>query len=261
MIQQFIKTALVLFVIVNSISVKAQELSSKAFKSGEHLSYQASYNMSGVLTTFAQVDLKVATAKTSKNSYLHLKCTANTYTKWDDFFKIRDLYEAYVTPYSITPVLYKRDNNENGTIRKEKYIYNKQNINATYVRGKSGEIKANFTIPANTRDIVSTLYYIRNLPIAEAKAGDNKDFNVVFDRKTTPVTLSFMGTETINTTLGNKTCYKIGVSLRKNNLLKGKSNNIIYITADKNKIPVLIKFNIPVGSGQLKLISAKNIKY
>ena len=46
----------------------SQGLSSKSFKSGEHLSYQASYNMSGVLTTFAEVNMTVATIKTSKNS-------------------------------------------------------------------------------------------------------------------------------------------------------------------------------------------------
>ena len=261
MIVQFIKITLIILSITSFSTIKAQELSSKSFKSGEHLTYQASYNMSGVLTTFAQVDLKTATVKTSKNSYLHLKCTANTYTKWDNFFKIRDLYEAYVSPYTVTPYIYKRDNNENGTIRKEKYIYKGQNIKSTYVRGRSGEIKENFTIPANTRDIVSTLYYIRNLPISNAKAGDQKDFNIVFDRKTKSATLSFMGTETVNTILGNIKCYKIGVSLKKDNLLKGKANNILYISADKNKVPVLIKFNIPVGSGQLKLINAQNLKY
>ena len=84
--------------------------------------------MSGVLTTFAQVDMKVATVRTKKNSYLHLKCTANTYKKWDSFFKIRDLYEAYVSPHTITPALYKRDAEEGGTIRKEKYIYKGNNI-------------------------------------------------------------------------------------------------------------------------------------
>ncbi|PHS10410.1 MAG: hypothetical protein COA88_02905 [Kordia sp.] len=239
----------------------SQGLSSKSFKSSEHLSYQASYNMSGVLTTFAEVNMKVATVKTSKNSYLHLKCTANTYKKWDSFFKIRDLYEAYVSPYSLKPSLYKRDNNENGTIRKEKYIYKGNSIQSTYVRGRSGVIKANFTIPSNTRDIVSTIYYIRNLPIEKASTGDQKDFNIVFDRKSKTATLTFMGTETISTVLGYKKCYKIGISVKKEKLLKGKANNIIYITADRNKVPVLIKFSIPVGSGQLKLIKASNLKY
>ncbi|MGB0973455.1 MAG: DUF3108 domain-containing protein [Flavobacteriaceae bacterium] len=258
---QLKKTLLLFVIIITSYNDYAQELSSKSFKSGEHLKYQASYNMSGVLTTFAEVNMKVAIVKTSKSNYLHLKCTANTYTKWDHFFKIRDLYEAYVTPYTVTPVLYKRDNNENGTIRKEKYIYKGNTVKATYVRGQSGEIKANFTIPSNTKDIVSTLYYIRNLPIHNATSGDQKDFNIVFDRKTKSVTLSFLGKETINTIFGQKQCYKIGISLKKDNLLKGKANNVVYITADKNKVPVLIKFNIPVGSGQLKLTKAQNLKF
>lgn len=261
MIKDLNRLLTIISLTIFSFTSFSQELSSKSFKSGEHLSYQASYNMSGVLTTFAEVNMNVSTVKTSKNSYLHIKCTANTYTKWDSFFKIRDLYEAYVTPHTITPVLYKRDNNENGTIRKEKYIYKGTNVQATYVRGQSGEIKANFTIPPATKDIVSTLYSIRNLPISNAKNGDQKDFNIVFDRKTISATLLFLGTETISTVLGQKKCYKIGVSLKKDNLLKGKTNNIIYITADKNKVPVLIKFNIPVGSGQLKLTNAQNLKF
>ena len=243
----------------SSISSKAQELSSKAFKSGEQLTYQASYKMSGILTTFAQVNMNITTVKTKKSSYLRLKCTANTYKKWDDFFKIRDLYEAYVTPYTLKPVLYKRDALENGTIRKEKYIYRGNKVKATYVRGHAPKAKANFTIPANTRDIVSTIYYVRNLPLEGAKKGDSKNFNVVFDRKTKPVTLTFLGTETINTIFGAKKCYKIAVSARSKKLKKG--GNILYITADNNKIPVLIKFNIPVGSGQLKLTKANNLKY
>jgi len=261
MVVKLIQNYIVIFLLASSSFSFSQGLSSKSFMSGEHLVFQASYNMSGVLTTFAEVNMKVATVKTSKNSYLHLKCTANTYKKWDGFFKIRDLYEAYVSPYSLKPSLYKRDNNENGTIRKEKYIYKGNNIQSTYVRGKSGDVKANFTIPANTRDIVSTIYYIRNLPIENANTGDQKDFNVVFDRKTKFATLTFMGTEIVSTILGNKKCYKIGVSLKKDKLLKGKSSNVIYITADKNKVPVLIKFSIPVGSGQLKLTKANNLKY
>ena len=108
--------------------------------------------------------------------------------------------------------------------------------------------------------MVSTLYYIRNLPIAKAKKGDRKTFDIIFDRKIKKVTLSFLGTEKLNTIFGNKNCYKIGVSLQKDKLLKG-ANNIIYITADENKVPALIKFNIAVGSGQLKLTKATNLKH
>ncbi len=253
-----LKNILILILVTNVSS--AQELYSKAFKSGEHLTYQALYNATGIESTFAQVDMKTAAVHTSKRKFMHLKCTANTYEKWDNIFKIRDLYESYINPYTNTPHLYKRDTNEKGTIRKEKYKYAGNKVNATYVRGQSGEIKANFSIPLNAKDVVSTLYYIRNLPIAKAKKGDRKTFDIIFDRKIKKVTLSFLGTEKLNTIFGNKNCYKIGVSLQKDKLLKG-ANNIIYITADENKVPALIKFNIAVGSGQLKLTKATNLKH
>ena len=256
---------IILFIIALTLStVKnySQELSSKSYKSGEHLTYQVSYNVSGLLSTIAQVDMRASALKTTKKQYMQLKCTAHTYSKWDGFFKIRDLYESYVNPYNSEPAIYKRDTNENGTIRKEKYIYKGTNVKATYVRGQSGEIKGDFTISPGTKDVVSTLYYIRNLPIEKAKIGDSKDFKIAFDRKTKTIRLSFLGKETINTIFGEKSCYKISVSLKNENLLTGnKNSNIMYITADENKVPVLIKFSIPVGNGQLKLTTAKNLKH
>jgi hypothetical protein len=42
-------------------------------------------------------------------------------------------------------------------------------------------------------------------------------------------------------------------------VLKGKDQNIIWLTADSKKIPALIKFSIPVGTGQLKLSSVSGI--
>ena len=77
-----------------------------AFKAGEKLSFTASYNMSGVLTELAQVNMEASEVKTSKATLLRLKCTATTYSKWDSFFKIRDLYESYVSPTSVKPYLY-----------------------------------------------------------------------------------------------------------------------------------------------------------
>ena len=46
----------------------------------------------------------------------------------------------------------------------------------------------------------------------------------------------------------------------KSDLLKGKNSNLLWLTADANKIPVFAKFKIPVGNGELKIISATGLK-
>ena len=92
-------------------------------QSGEKLVFASSYNMSGLMTQLAQVTMETETMKTSKNTFLHLSCQASTYSKWDSFFKIRDLYESYVNPMTLKPSLYKRNIFEGGFTKTEKYIF------------------------------------------------------------------------------------------------------------------------------------------
>jgi len=234
---------------------------------GEKLVFTASYNMSGLMTDLAQVTMETSVVNTSKTTLMRLKCTATTYKKWDDFFKIRDLYESYVNPKSLTSYLYNRDISEGGYYKFMQYKYSpKTGLVKSLKRkkrkdGSLWEEKTSFKIDENTRDLVTTLYHIRNLDIHKAQVGDSQDFSVLFDNKVTVVTLTYLKKETLNTKIGNKECYKLAVALKGTNLLKGKNENLIWLTADKNKIPVLAKFKIPVGNGELKIDSAEGTKY
>src|SRR5690606_18693028 len=111
-----------------------------AFKAGEKLTFAASYNMSGVLTELAQVNMETSEIKTSKATLLRLKCTAATYSKWDNFFKIRDLYESYVSPTTVKPYLYKRDIYEGGYSKfvQYKYSHSKGTVASVIKKKKKG---------------------------------------------------------------------------------------------------------------------------
>ena len=75
------------------------------------------------MTQLAQVTMTTETVATAKNSYLHLYCELSTFSKWDKFFKIRDIYESYVNPTTLKPSLYKRSINEGGYTKTEKYLF------------------------------------------------------------------------------------------------------------------------------------------
>lgn len=238
----------------------------KTIAAGEKLTFTASYNMSGLLTDLAEVTMETSEVKTSKSTLLRLKCTAATYSKWDNFFKIRDIYESYVSPSSLTPYLYKRDISEGGYYKFMQYKYNhKSNTIASLKRKKAkkgGTYDQNKTIKigANTRDIVSTIYHIRSLDIHKASIGDSSNFTVVFDNEEVIVNVKYLSKETINTNIGKKECYKLAISLNNSNVLKGKNDNLLWLTADANKIPVYAKFKIAVGNGELKIKSATGLK-
>ncbi len=240
----------------------------KAFNAGEKLTFAASYNMSGILTDVAEVKMETSEMRTSSSTLMHLKCTATTYSDFDSYFKIRDLYESYVNPRTITPYLYNREINEGGYYKYVKYKYNhKTNLVESLIRKKTSKSKTGYwdqnntvKINSNARDIVATIYKIRTLDIHKAPIGASDSFTVLFDNKMTKTSFKLLGKETINTALGKKECYKLAINVAGNNLLKGNNANLLWLTADQNKVPVYAKFKIAVGSGELKLKSATGLR-
>jgi hypothetical protein len=243
------------------ILIFSYSFSFSQIKPNERLVYAASYNMSGLMTQLAQVTMETEMMATSKKTFLHLSCQAATFSKWDSFFKIRDLYESYVNPSTLKPSLYKRSINEGGYTKTEKYLFKSdgKTIVSTSKRKNRPETIKTFTVGTSTQDIVSIIYKLRIIDFQNYKNGQTKSFVIVFDEKEIPVLVKFMGNETVSAgNLGTKNCYKISISA-KTDALKGKDKNLIWITADSKKIPSLIKFSIPVGTGQLTLSNATGI--
>jgi len=252
----------ILIALILTLSTQSQN----AFQAGENLTFTASYNMSGLLTDIAQVTMQTREVKTSKSTLLHLKCTAKTFSKWDSFFRVRDLYESYVSPKSLNPYLYKRDINEGSYYKFVKYNFSHKSKTVKSLQkkrrgdGSIWEQNKNLKIKNNTKDLVTTIYYLRNLDIHKASIGDTQTFPVIFDHKENYVTIKYLQKETINTALGKKECYKLAISLNNSNVLQGNNKNLLWLTADENKIPVYAKFKIAVGSGELKIKSATGLK-
>ncbi len=231
----------------------------QTIKPGEKLVFAGSYNMSGLMTQLAQVTMSTETVSTTKNAYLHLNCELSTYSKWDSFFKIRDIYESYVNPANLKPSLYKRSIDEGGYTKKEKYTFKGNTVNSTVKKRNRPETQKTFTIGGSTQDVVSLLYKVRTMDFNKFKVGQTQSLMIVFDEKQIPVTLKYMGKETVNAgNLGKKECYKLSIGA-KTDALRGKDKNLIWLTADTRKIPALLKFSIPVGTGQLALTSATGI--
>ena len=249
----------ILFILCLTALTSTTTITSQTIKSGEKLVFAGSYNMGGLMTQLAQVTMSTETVSTAKHSYLHLNCELSTYSKWDSFFKIRDIYESYVNPINLKPSLYKRSIDEGGYTKKEKYVFKGNTVNSTSKRKNKPETQKTVSIGSSTQDVISLFYKVRTMDFSKFKEGQTVSLLIVFDEKQIPVTLKYMGKETISAgNLGKKECYKIAIGA-KTDALKGKDKNLIWLTADAKKVPALLKFSIPVGTGQLTLTSATGI--
>lgn len=248
-------TGILFLLIISALTLSAQI----KINPNEKLVYTASYTMSGMLTSFAQITLQTKTVKTSDKTYLNLNMQATTFSKWDTYFKIRDVYESYVNPTTLVPSMYKRDVLEGAYTKTEKYIFkpDRKTIVATSKRKSDLEKTNTFTTGSSTMDIVTALYKLRTFDYANKKAGDIISVTIVFDEKEIKASVKYHGKEKIKAgPLGEVECYKISINSQ-TETMKGKTGNYIWITADSKRIPAFFKFQIPVGTGQLTLTEVK----
>lgn len=226
------------------------------FKEGEKLRFVGSYYMSSLWTNLAEITLEVLpVAKAAKPCY-HISGISKTFSEWDHFFKIRDSYQSWIEAETAKPLIFKRDIQEGTFKYNEKYIFKHSSlqVNTSRIKKNGTEVKNSYKIPANTFDMISTLYYVRTLNYDKMQINQVIPISVLIDEKIEIINIKYKGTENIKTDkYGVKKCYKLTVNIKNEKIIKYKETNNIWITADSNKVPVLIKAEIPVGSIQIKL--------
>ncbi|UOB17259.1 DUF3108 domain-containing protein [Abyssalbus ytuae] len=225
--------------------------------SNEKLVYDVSYNMSDELKTqVARLTMETSPVTISGSPLIHLQCKALTYDKWNNYFKIRDLYESYVDSSNLKPFLFKKIANEGGNIQEYKYVYNYEEDKIIVSNKTTSKDQA---LKPEIKDIISTIYNLRNLDFTQLKTRETFPVKFLFEGQEYSLLVKLLGKGKIGAgPLGTKQCYKLAVGNSEEEL-KSRRQNIIWLTADAKKIPVEAILTIPLGSGHIKLISANGI--
>lgn len=253
---------LISFILLGSITVNAQR--NMMFQAGEKLTFVGSYYMSSLWTDLVQVTMKVNKVDNSKTDLLHLQGVARTYSQWDSYFKIRDSYQSWVSAETVKPIIFKRNMDEGGYTKDLKYVFKRRSGYAvsTEVKKNGNKVTNNVKITPKTFDMVSLVYYLRTLPYERIGKNRKIPVTVIIDNKLEIVYAKFKGIENIKVgKYGTKKCYKIGVSIKNQKIVKNKETNNVWITADNNRVPVLIKAVIPVGSIQIRLSEMSGLRH
>lgn len=221
----------------------------KAFIAGEKLTYLLHYGfIKGGIAT-----LSLTTDSTLEYDALHAKMYAYTTGLTDKIFRIEDRYESYFDSENTLPYKSVRDINEGGYT-----FYNEVEFahNDTLVTShKSGQK----TVPKGTLDMVSALYFLRTLDIDTLKKGAELSFNTFFDDTVFPFKLRYKGKERIKTKKGKIRCHRFDPIVEPGRIFNSEDDMSFWLTDDENRIPVLIKFDLIVGSVKCELIGYQNL--
>lgn len=229
----------------NQNTLDLGEVKNEAFKRGEKLTFRIHYGFidAGVATlTVTEDEKEIASRKT-----YHIVGIGNSKGTFDWFFKVRDRYETFIDEKALVPWIFVRRISEGSYTCSQDYIFNHftQKVN-------TGEGKI-YDITANMQDMISSFYYARTLDLSGCKEGDIMSINCFVDREIFPVKIKFIKRETIKTDLGKFKCLLFRPIVQQGRVFKNEEDLNVWITDDKNHIPILGQANILVGSIKMEL--------
>lgn len=225
--------------------------SHSAFKRGEMLKYRMHYGW--LDAGEVSIEVKDEAREIGGRKTYHVVGIGESKGTFDFFFKVRDRYESYIDEEALAPWIFIRRVSEGGYIINQDYIFNHYK--------KKVDIGNNtvFDIPEYCQDMTSAFYYARCLDLDNAKEGDIFTINSFVDKEVFHVKIKFVGRETIKSDVGKIKCLKFHPVLQKGRIFKSEEDLNVWITDDKNHIPVRIQAKLMVGSVKMDLMEYSNL--
>tara|TARA_B110000503_G_scaffold79839_1_gene122494 strand:+ start:4068 stop:4838 length:771 start_codon:yes stop_codon:yes gene_type:complete len=235
-------------------TLSAQE---KAYGDGEWFKFRIHYG----LLTAGYASLEVTSEKLNEKDVFHIKGEGKTVgiSKW--FFKVEDDYQSYIDKEKDIPYRFIRNIYEGGYTKDIQIDFNHATKKAL-VFNKKHNTKEELSFDENTQDMVSAFYYLRNrLDLENITEDQYVDMNMFFDRENYKFRLKFLGRETLNTNFGKVPCLIFRPYVQSGRVFKESESLTVWVSDDKNKIPLLIKANLAVGSLKATLTDYKGLKH
>jgi len=230
-----------------------RSITNNSFQVGEELRYRLHYGI--VDAGEAKLYVK-STNKTVKGRKLFkVEGIGRSLGAFDWFFKVRDRYESYIDQKSIFPWIFIRRVNEGGYKINQDYTFYQHKKTVNLGETDKKELK----VPANIQDMLSAYYFARTLDFRNAKKGDIYTMNTIVDGEVYPLKIKYKGKETVKLRKGKYRCLKFVPVVQAGRIFKTEDDLSVWITDDENKIPVLVKANVLVGSIKMQLVEHKNL--
>ncbi len=243
-----------LFFLFNFLLLSAQE---KAYGDGEWFKFRVHYGF----VTAGYATLQVKNAKLNGKEVFHVKGYGETVGLSKVFFKVEDDYQSYIDKDKNVPYRFIRKIDEGGHTKDLRIDFNYTNNKATITDYKH-DSKEIVDFPKNAQDMVSAFYYLRNkLDTKNIQPGYTLDMDMFFDEENFKFRLKFLGREVIKTEFGNVQTLVFRPYVAAGRVFKEKESLTVWVSDDENKMPLLIKADLAVGSLKATLTQFKGLQH
>lgn len=248
------KLLALLFIFGNLSFLSAQE---RAYGHGEFFKFRVHYGF----VTAGYATLQVKNASVNGKDVFHVRGYGETVGVSNWFFKVQDDYQSFIDREKDIPYRFIRKIDEGG-YTKDVQIDFDHSKNKAIVNDKKHNETSEFSFPKETQDMISAFYFLRNrLDIDDIKIGDMVEMNMFFDKENYKFRLKFLGKEVLDTNFGRVSTLVFRPYVQSGRVFKEKESLTVWISDDNNKMPLLIKANLAVGSLKATLTEFKGLQH
>lgn len=207
----------------------------------EVLRYKIYYSLAGAFIGAGEVTFSTKKIHQQSKPVYYLSGRGYTYSAYDWIYRVRDVYECWVDSATARPIQSKRNIEEGGRRLQQQTTFNYLSMMA-YAGSKKTPITGCI------QDVLSAIYYARQINFDNYKPGQQHLFNMYLDDTVYPISITYLGKKFIKTRHGNYQTLMFKPSLIEGTIFKAGDNMTVYVTDDRYKIPVYIETPIIVGS-------------
>jgi hypothetical protein len=224
-----------------------------AFKAEETINYTVFYSVIGIYVNAGNATFSANIEKFNGKPVYHLIGAGSSNPNYDWIFKVRDKYESYIDTGNLQPQKFIRNIDEGGFKQIENVAFNN-------VKNTATSLKGTVAVPNCVQDVLSAIYYSRNLDFSKVKPDDKIPFTMFLDDNVFNLYIKFLGRETLKTKYGKFNTIKFKPLLVKGTIFEGGEKMTVWVTDDANHLPVRIESPIAVGSVKVDMMGYSNLR-
>ncbi len=229
-------------------------LRNHAFKAGEILTYSIFYSVAGIYVNAGTASFTTTLERLGNVPVYHVVGAGNSNSSYDFLFKVRDRYESFFDTATLQPYKFIRRVNEGNYTKYENITFNQKTNTAVSSEGT-------FNVPTCIQDVISAVYYARNINFDNYKVNDLIPFNMFLDNEVYNLHIRYLGKEKIKTKYGKFRSIKFKPLLVKGTIFEGGEKMTVWVSDDGNHIPLRIESPIKVGSIKVDMMEYRNNRY
>jgi len=235
----------------------------EAFVVGEKLTYEAYYNWGFIWVNAGEVLFEVKEAVFNQTPAYHFYSFGKSKPNYDWIFTVRDTYQSWVNKKTLKPLKFERNVLEGSFNAQDVYRFDDDNNEVLVeVKNSSYSKKDTLAIGDCTLDVLSMIYFTRNVDFSGLKAGQKVPISMLIEDKVYELFLRYQGKEQVEIKDGQAfNCAKFSVLLVEGTLFAGGEDMTVWVTDDQNKVPVLVEAKILVGSIKAYLLTYKGLRH